>query len=929
MSIEVTETQNQAINHYMGPALVIAGPGAGKTFVVTERVKTLILKYGINPKNILVTTFTEKAASELKIRLAKTVGKDAELIQISTIHSFCKSMLEKYALNHEYGGDIDILDEESQKLLIDLNKTYLGLAYWKDGKLINIKNSFNYINQIRSFYDILTQNKIDTNKLIEALNKENKLSEEDILIIQSYDRYLDILHNEKKLDFASLQTMFYDLINNNQNILKEIQENFIFILVDEYQDTSPIQDKIFRMLSGENQNLFVVGDENQSIYGFRGASIKNFKNFLLNYPGAKSYFLNINFRSTKTIVNFSNQVFEDAIKKELESRRREGEKLKLVYGEDSDSTAKETIDLIKKLKEKGIIKKYGDISLLFRSLKNHSGEYIKYLSEEGIPYVTFGDGKFLDREEIKTIVYLMSYVTQELYNDNKFISWKDWWRKDLFLNDFFNFSLETKNIIANGKFNLYDLVDDNDFKINGFTDEEDILKIKKLNKLKYEVEIDKDSFGDQFIGKNSLLLIFYKLLDYSGYFKRLMERNTSEDKEILINLGKLSTIINRYMDISKKEDIKGFLWYIYNSNMDIDQDKIEDETTIKLMTVHQAKGLQFPVVILCCLNEGRFPLRYKDRHIIPIPKQFLEKKEYEDDLEDFLQEERRLFYVGLTRAQDNLIFTASKKHKVKKMEKSRFLDIIPKEMLIDEDYKLVAEKEYILEKNVPNLNYSAINTFIDCPLRYNLIYEYGFATPPSFMQKMGTFIHNVLRCIHEEIKKGNEISPPKMREIVDRYWLNLPMSQKKNQEWRDNKLRELVKYYITIKDHYKEILAIEESFSHIDDNMIINGRVDLIVKDNEDNNCIMDFKARKKKGIEETNVDKQLQIYNYCLDKKYKINKLVAYTIEDTQKTYFPIDNEKTREFLYNISKKIAKEDYHKQKNSLCPQCQFNFYCWK
>ena len=925
----LTEEQLKAIRHFRGPALVIAGPGAGKTFVITERVKYLISEKGVKPKRMLVTTFTEKAADELKIKLAQTIGRQAELTHISTIHSFCKSMMEKYFTYHEYGANIEVLDDQSQKLLIDINRDRFGLSHWEGGRLVDLKKTYDYINNIRSFYDKLTQNRIDPKKLIDALKSGDLLLKEDEIIINSYSQYLEMLKEERKIDFASLQTMFFSMMEKSDEILKDVQDSFDFILVDEYQDTSPIQDKIFRLISGDKKNLFVVGDVNQSIYGFRGATVRNFMKFTDRYPDAETYFLKVNFRSTKHIVNLSNKVFATTVKRELESRRRLGEKIKLLYGDNSDATAEEAIDILKKLKKDNLIKNYGDVAFLFRSVKYHAPEFIKYLIKEKIPHVTFGDGQFMEREEIKTIIYLMSYVTQELYIENKFHDWKNWWKKDVFANEFLGFSGATKNIILNGKFNLYDLCDEGDFKKQGFSDKNDILKLIKLNKLKHDVEKEKDSFGDQQKGKNSLLIVFYKILDYSEFFKRLMEKKSLENREILQNLGRLSDIINRYMDISKKEALKGFLWHMYNSADDMDQNKIEDENTVKLMTVHQAKGLEFPVVFLCCLNEGRFPLRYRDSEFIHIPDELLDKDDIEDAKEAFMDEERRLFYVGLTRAQDNLIFTTSKKHRVNVWKKSRFLEIIPEALMMDDDFRLAAEKQYRVKKEVPNLNYSAINTFIDCPLRYTLIYDYEFATPPSYMQRVGTFIHNSLKQIHENMKKGKAISPHDMRDIVEKYWINLPIADKKNATMKEKKIEELVTYYISAKDNYKDILAIEESFSHIDDNMILKGKVDLIVKDKHDKVCLIDFKARTKKGIEETNVDKQLQIYNHCLDTIYNIDNLIAYTIEDNQKTFFSPTKKETVKFLAYISEKMAKEDFCKQKNAFCNHCPFKFYCWK
>jgi len=920
----ITDQQKKAISHYKGPAIVIAGPGSGKTYVITKRVEFLIKTKNIYPSEILVTTFTEKAAEELKVKLSNSLGRNAKLIHISTIHSFCKSMLEEYFLYHEYGADINVLDSESQYLLLDLNKRQLGLATWESNRLIYKKSGYNPIRSYQFTFNQLTQNCINSDEIISYISKNSEHNHDDLELVESYKLYLNLLESEKKIDFALLQKLFYELIIINKDVLDSIQSKFKFILVDEYQDTSPIQDLMFRLISEKHNNLFVVGDEDQSIYGFRGASIRNFTNFITLYPNSQSYLLKVNFRSTKTIVNFSNSVFEKEVKKILESRRRKGEKIKVIESYDSDSTAKETIELIKSLKNKDIIKKYSDVSLLFRSLKYHSEEFIKYLTKESIPFVTFGDGNFVERKEIQTIIYLISYVTQELYNENRFSKWS-WWKKDIFLSNFFSFSSSTNDIISNGDFPLYNLNTYDDFISKGFINKDDINVLLNLNHLKFDVEKEKDAFGDLIKGKYSLLKIFYKILNYTGYFSKLMSDPTIHNKEILNNLGKLSEIINRFQEISKTENIKNFLWYIYNTSSDFDQIKLEDENSVKLMTVHKSKGLEFPVVIMCCMNEGRFPLKYRSSNFFDIPTQFLLDKT-EASIEVHFQEERRLFYVGITRTQDNLIFTTSTRHRVRKWAESRFLSILP-DNLLSCDFKLSTEKNYKVAITTPMLNYSAINSFIDCPLRYQLIYSYGFSTPPSIMQYLGSFIHNVLQNIHEQMRKNKDLSPRNMLDLIKRYWLNLPITKKQNDAIKENLIQDFVRYYNYAKENYKDILAIEESFSHIDDNMIISGKVDLIVRDKHNKINLVDFKARKQEGIEKTNVDKQLEIYKYCLDNEYKIDNLIAHTFSDNEVTYFSYSEENTKDFLDKISKKIYLSDFHKQKNSFCRQCQFNFYC--
>ena len=922
----VTKAQQKAISHYEGPALVVAGPGAGKTFVITERVKNLISNHKIDPKNILVTTFTNKAADELKVKLAKTIGKNAELIHISTIHSFCKTMLEKNFSTHGYGDEISILDDESQTTFIRQKKEELGISRWEDGKLKDLKPSYDYVSDVKRLYNQMTENMIGSEDLIQELSRIGKLEGYEDEIIRSYDKYCDLLKKDKIMDFSMIETKFYESIQNNPEFLEEIQNQSRFILVDEYQDTSPIQDKIFRKLSRKSNNLFVVGDKNQSIYAFRGANALNFSNFTSVYPDAVEYFLDVNFRSTETIVNFSNRIFEGEIKKVLKSNRRKGEKFGLIEGENIDESARNSVELIKYLKGKNVIEKYGDVALLFRSLKNHSPEFARHLSNEGIPFVTFGDGKLIDRPEIRAIVWLMSYVTQktdyvnEKIQSDGFKNWQGWWGDNRLISEFFNFHQSTEDIICGNQFDFSDIESDEDFVKRGFTNQNDVEVLKKLNQIKKDVEQGN-------VKSNFLLTIFYRLIDYSGYFNRIMHKNDVESEEILRNLGKFSKSIGKYAEFSKKGNITDFLWHVHDidKNKRIDQKRIEDENTVKLMTVHSSKGLEFPVVFLCCMNEGRFPITRLKKILIEIPPKFLDNNQTEGQAKELqLKEERRLFYVGLTRAQDLLVFTTSDRINTRKCKKSRFLKLVQEE-IPEEEFKLPVEKKYSVAKTVCNLSYSSINTFISCPLKYALIHDYEFFPPASFEQKFGTSIHNVLQRIHEKMKDNVGIPDSEMKEIVNDSWVDLPAGEEENKNQRENVTKKAIAYYAKAKDEYAEIIGTEAPFSHIDDNMVIRGRADLIVKDKEGKVILIDFKSKK---IEEDSVRKQLQIYNYCLEDKHSIDKLSAYSFTDNKKTDFPIDNKGTEDLLKDVSEKIREGNFPKRKNTLCKACPFKFYCW-
>ncbi len=917
-SIELTPGQKEAVQHGKGPGLVVAGPGSGKTLVITKRVEHLIDERDVDPEKIIVTTFTEKASNELKVRLSESIGIEAAKVHISTIHSLCKGLLEEYFAEHEMGADIDVLDQESREMLLQNNKFDLGIYYYvKGGRMKKLKGG--KVGKFGKFYDFLTRNNVDTDELRKKLEKRGELTEENERVIRSYEKYLGLLKEENKLDFAHLQLEFYRLLKENREVLENVRERFEYILVDEYQDTSPLQDKIFRMLAKPQNNIFVVGDMNQSIYGFRGASLMNFKYFDDHYEDTEEYYLNVNFRSTEHIVELSNEFFSERIEEELEARRRKGETSRLLVGETANSVAEKTVDLIDEMKDKGIISKYGDVALLFRTWY-HAEDYISHLDKKGIPYVTFGGGRFLEREGITSTIYLLSYVTQKLSLGDKFKRW-GWWDLNSFKSEVLGFSKATKKTLdsLDPDLDIFDFKEYESLKEAGFSDEGDMEKIIRLNELRDKFEEDPESY--------SLLELFYEILKITGYLNRLLRDESQESEEKIYNLARLSRTISTHEDLGNK--IEDFFWFIYQSADDLDEEILENENTVKVMTVHKSKGLEFPVVFLCSLIEGRFPKNFKDSgHLVPIPRGFyMSEEEFERGEEAHYEEERRIFYVGMTRAQENLIFTTSEKIKTQEAERSRFLENIEDYISEQEEVKEPIEKRYRVVEEIPRLNYSAINTYIDCPCRYSLVYDYGFDTPAIFMQDVGTFVHNTLQRIHNEMKNGNELSEGDIEELVEQYWIPVYRGDEKDENFKQDYLNKIKDYYETATDFYEDIISIEEPFSYVDENMVVDGRVDLICRDKDGNVDIIDFKARKSEGIEETNVDKQLKIYNYCLREEYNIEKLIAYTIMDNTKTEFETEKESVKEFLNEMTEMMDEEKFERNPGAFCDKCEFGFCC--
>jgi len=911
---ELTKVQLEAVKTTEGPLLIVAGPGAGKTRVLIERIAYMIEKKNINPDNILVTTFTVKAAEEIKSKIVKRIGSEAQSMQISTIHSLCQTILEIYSETHDLGSDFDVLDEDTQYLFFRTNYYGLGLkdiVKWKD------------LPKLISFFNLLTENCIEPDKLIQHYSKEFE-EENPKKIVEAYKKYLDLLGVENKIDFAGLQKKVLGLLNNNKEILKGVQKRYQYLLIDEYQDTNAIQAEIFRLIAGKKKNICVVGDEDQSIYGFRGANIDNFRKFAEIYKNTKTINLEKNFRSKNQIVSISEKLIKEhrSFEKTLEPVRGKGNEVILVKGDNAKHEAEIVIKTIKDLKKKKIIPHYGYITLLFKSVNYHANPFISELKENKINYEVKGAGGFLDREEIRSVLYLMGYVDPPDYEGRFKGKWESWWDLSMFKTEILSLSDNTLKILESlpKEFDISKLSEDKEFNEIKITDKGDIDKIKTLNGLKRD--LDKRN--------KDILSVFYEIVKRTRYFNRLFSKNDNDSKSKLFNLSILTQLINKYESINIKATVEDFLWYLYSIPREIDEKMLENPFAVKIMTIHKAKGLEFPIVFVCSVMKGRFPKRRSSRDgpLLPIPEEMLLAKPEQGEEED-----RRLFYVGMTRAQDSLIISTADKVNTRGGGVSPFIE---KEIGI-ENFKTPNDLIECCKKRPPKdpatvkSSYSSLNTYQECPFRYQLIYVYEFQTPAGYMQNYGKIVHNSLHRLHLAMKRKEKIDFKKVKEIVDKSWIKLS-HRKAEDEAKKQKLQThlFYKYYESMKDHVKEIIATEEPFTLVFDEYIITGRIDLIIKNKDNEIELIDFKSMQEEGITKTNVEMQLRIYEYAMRNKHKINKLCAYAFKDNKRIYFKSNNEVLIDMdkkIKDIIQNIKDEKFESKKNEFCDKCAFKFAC--
>lgn len=657
----LNEGQREAVKHYEGPLLILAGAGSGKTRTIIYRIAYLVLNYGVSPDSILALTFTNKAAREMIQRLYSFPGGNSfRKVNASTFHSFGHRFLIQNAkkTNNNISANFQVLDEDDQKRLLSEVLTYLNIP--KDE--INPKNVQKVIDEwkntgmemdeflSKSFYfDFLR------NKYREILSKYEELKKERNLV-----------------DFGDLLLIPYLFLKKDEGLAKAYSERYKFILVDEYQDTNAIQYKLLKLLTKTHRNLTVVGDDDQSIYSFRGAEIKNILDFQKDFPEAKVISLGTNYRSTKIIIEAANAVIKSnryRMEKVLIPTKEEGEKIRLTNYFDEKQEALGIIQEIKNLLEKGY--KYQDIAIFYRT-NQLSRRFEDALRKARIPYRVYGGFRFYNRKEVKDILGFIRFLInkKDVMSFTRIVSYAMDGIGKTTLEKIFHFVDEDTDVIdAIKKF----------VKLEG---ERKKASLRCIEFLTLFEKIEKLYVEDT---PANLIDNIVKLTGYESYIlneskdeKEAEERmkNVEELKIALIENYKEGRTYAEFINELVLEDISGE----------------EQVNQIVLMTVHASKGLEFPVVFITALEDDIFPHLYS--------------KEEKND-----EEERRLFYVAITRAKERLYLSYCDMRNNRSMKKSPFLDDIP-ENLIEKnylqdkkDYSLSAFETNFMKKSVENKNF--------------------------------------------------------------------------------------------------------------------------------------------------------------------------------------------------------------------------------
>lgn len=637
----MNDKQAEAVKATEGPLLVMAGAGSGKTRVLTHRVAYLIEEKGVLPWNILAITFTNKAAREMKERVGKLLGESARDVWVSTFHALCVRILRRDIEKLNFNRAFTIADTSEQRTLMKRICSELNI----DTKKFDPRSILSAISNAKNALQTPDEYAKEANGMFEQL------------VARAYKLYQQELEANQSLDFDDLIMKTIELFEQDPETLEFYQDKFHYIHVDEYQDTNDAQYKLVNLLAQKYHNLCVVGDADQSIYGWRGANMNNILNFERDYPNAHTVMLEQNYRSTQTILDAANEVIKNNVqrkKKNLWTENGKGDKISYYRAQNEHDEAQFIVSKIKEEHDQHGYN-FNDFAVLYRT--NAQSRMIEEtFLKSSVPYTMVGGHKFYDRKEIRDV---LGYLTL-IVNPQDSIS--------------FTRVVNTpkRGIGMTSVEHLREFADENHWSLLQAAENVDI-----ANTISTRTRTKIDQFGQlmrdltkqaEFLNLTDLT---EEILERSGYNKSLKDDRSLEAQTRRENLDEFKSVTKEY-DEQHKDDDDSNLQKVTNFLADLalvsDQDDVDEQApAVTLMTLHAAKGLEFPVVFLVGMEEGIFPL---SRAIME---------------DDELEEERRLAYVGITRVKKKLYLTNAFSRllygRIQRNQPSRFVEEINPDLL--------------------------------------------------------------------------------------------------------------------------------------------------------------------------------------------------------------------------------------------------------
>ncbi len=887
----LSDNQKDAINTIDEDLQIIACAGAGKTGVVTRRVINILKqKVDVLPENIVAFTFTEKAAGELKDRIYKygeeVLGNTQGFanMYVGTIHGFCLKMLQEYIPQFQ---KFTVLDEVKAKLFIEKNYDKIGM------KELGLKK-YKETNLYYSVISILNENYFDADKWDENTRLAVK-------------KYKETLYDKNLFDYSLILQEMLVQMETNREFAKLIRTKIKYLTVDEYQDTNSIQERLIKSIKKGKCNLCIVGDDDQTIYQFRGSDPSNILTFKKRYRIKKSITLDTDYRSTEGVVDVAQRVIANNVNrlpKQMESGARFSyEDEDVVYSE-FDSIKDEcafVTDRIEKLHEAGV--SYSEMAVLLR-VKKYGKEFASALEKKGIPFIVEGVNELFTTPECCAAKGIFQFLNGDIDSKELRRLWTS-----------INYPLDKKEITSAIK----------------------MLQSIDVSSMKF--------YGDLIIQK-----VFH---DFLCQLSIVSDASNKNAEIILYNLGKFSQVINDFETVyyatvpkNKLYNFCGFLNYMadgiypegYISNTYIRPD------AVNIMTIHQSKGLEFTAVFVPQLNKNAFPHRRIGGkgvwHVIDKDWIYNSCQMAGDDDLDRIEGERKLFYVAITRARKFLFLTRSPYNKQEK-EISAFLieaKASPYIISFDNDIDYSGCELPTVDKELApiNLNFSILQDYYDCAYRFKLSMFYGFVQPIAMGVGYGKSMHEIVMNIHRRYISGETLSEEDVRTIVNDSFYLPYANPKLEEKMRQGAEKSALQYFDKNQDEFENITMAEADIElDMGEGIKVNGRIDLVKRrevSGKTKTYIVDFKTAERDVTECINAE-QLKIYALGYEKLTgeKADFLEIYNLDNSEQERQRVTNV----LLTNVVKDIRKAASDIRNDNLprkcskekCKSCYLNYLC--
>jgi len=932
----LNEAQREAVGRTDGPLLIIAGPGSGKTLVLVVRALNILLQEKAAPGEIVLCTFTEKAAFQLRDRVAQAArtlhytGNLSEL-QVGTIHSICNDHLMRFRHHTDLGAGYEILDELTQPLFLFENFDEIVDEPHDGGKYLGKWSTrWTTIRGLTRFF-----NKITTELVDSALVAQ---SDVDFLheLGMAYQRYEHLLRERDRLDFAHQQKGFYELLNHPE-IAEQVQSEARYVLVDEYQDTNYIQEQLLLKLAEPQGNLCVVGDDDQSLYRFRGATVRNILEFGKHFETCPQVRLTINYRSHERIIEGYNRFmvgcdwsnpdsdfdfrYEKTIEKNEEDKHPDYPALFMIWGADEKDEADRLANLVEFLRENRVIEDYNQVALLLHSVRSqHSDPYVQAFERRGIKTYAPRARTYFENEEVRLMVGCFA-VLLGWYGENR--------------GNLYGYALQE----------LADYVDNCLTAVAGAG----IMHIHPLAALlrRHVRDIEALQKGESL--NRHLADYHYEFIAEDPFAETIQNENRARNLAIFSQLLAVfehyyhyTVITHRNRGIIRLHFFNSFLRFLHSGGINEyeDPDRPFPSGHVQVMTIHQSKGLEFPVVLVDSLAVRLSSQKQVDRLLGPFYHR--PRFEPEDRITEF--DRMRLHYVAFSRAEKVLVLTTTE------TPKDHFNPIwqaLPQWPYVQKD--LLAAQQFELREQVPPKRTfsftSDVKVYETCPRQYEFFRDYEFAPSRSAEMFFGALVHQTIEHVHRWVLEGQPLQRV-AEDIPDMFAANFrslvnagyrPISDAQ----RRIALEQVMNYFEQNEDRMGQVIETEVDVSLEKEDYILTGRVDLLLGE-DDTLELLDFKSQPRPEEDDQRLEhyyQQLLVYAHILEQRYgaRPERLALYWTGEPQRAnalmIFPYHSEdvaRAGAYFDAVVARILAREYSVERppeKKVCLECDFRRYC--